>query len=251
MPKGQSAAQLGPEFDAVWFSDLVQSRQTDRGLLQTAERWGVKPESISGFKICRELSERTRRAFDLKAEDAATRQRYGSNEFGQCCLVARRLVEAGVLVVTVNMFRAVFGCLSWDMHANGHRLKVGLDDYRNLICPRFDVAYSALIEDLHQRGMLDDVLVVASGEFGRTPKFNPRGGRDHWVGVWTALFAGGGTSGGRVVGASDEQGAYPADRPTSPAELVATVYRSLGIDSQAVHRLLGGSPLPEPIHELF
>ena len=119
----------------------------------------------------------------------------------------------------------------------------------------FDLAYTALLDDLKQRGMLDNTLVVAMGEFGRTPQLNPRGGRDHWPGVWSVLFAGGGVRGGQVIGASDRTGAEPRDRPVSPAEVAATVYQGLGIDPGT--RLTGpdGRPLPlieaEPIHELF
>jgi hypothetical protein len=167
---------------------------------------------------------------DVTREDAALRDRYGRNTFGQSCLMARRLIEAGVRFVTVNMFETVFGEMSWDMHADGGSLNVTLNDYKDTLCPMFDRAYSALLDDLAQRGLLDTTLVVATGEFGRTPQINPRGGRDHWPGVWTALFAGGGVIGGQVIGSSDAIGAAPQDRPITPAEVAASVYHGVGID---------------------
>src|SRR5262249_53251029 len=129
------------------------------------------------------------------------------------------------------------------------------DDYRNTLCPLFDQAYTALLDDLHTRGLLANTLVVALGEFGRTPRLNPRGGRDHWPGCWSILFAGGGVRGGQVIGASDATGAGPEDGPASPAEVAATVYHALGIDSKT--RLPGpdGRPMPlvaaKPVAELF
>jgi uncharacterized protein (DUF1501 family) len=176
--------------------------------------------------------------------------RYGLNPFGQSCLAARRLVESGTRFVTVNMFDTVFNNITWDCHADGGSLASTLDDYRTTLLPMFDRAYSALLEDLHQRGMLADTLVVAMGEFGRTPQLNARGGRDHWPGVWSVLFAGAGIRGGQVVGSSDRHGAEPRDRPTSPAEVAATVYTALGIDPVTA---LGGEPLVDakPVRELF
>jgi len=108
--------------------------------------------------------------------------------------------------------------VTWDCHADGGSLAVNLDDYRDTLCPMFDVAYTALLDDLKGRGMLDTTLVLAMGEFGRTPQLNNRGGRDHWPGVWSVLFAGARVKGGQVVGSSDKQGAEPKDRPVSPAE---------------------------------
>jgi len=201
------------------------------------------------------FSERTKKAFDIASEKPELRARYGRNTFGQSCLLARRLIEHGVRLVTVNMFDTVFNEITWDCHADGGSLAVNLDDYRNTLCPMFDMAFTALLDDLKQRGTLDKTLVVAMGEFGRTPQLNSRGGRDHWPGVWSILFAGAGVKGGQVIGSSDRIGAEPRDRPTEPAEVAATVYRGLGIDLNA--RLPGpdGRPLPiieaEPVEELF
>jgi len=189
------------------------------------------------------------------AETEGLRSRYGRNAFGQSCLLARRLVENGVRLVTVNMFETVFNELTWDAHADGGSLAVRLNDYKETLCPMFDRAYTALLEDLAQRGLLETTLVAAMGEFGRTPRLNPRGGRDHWPGVWSVLFAGGGVRGGQVVGASDKHGGEPKDRPVTPAEVAATVYRALGVDLAT--RLPGpdGRPTPlieaAPVEELF
>ena len=128
------------------------------------------------------------------------------------------------------MFDTVFNKVTWDCHADGGSLAASLNDYKETFCPMFDRAYTALLEDLQQRGMLDTTLVVAMGEFGRTPQLNPRGGRDHWPGVWSMLFAGAGVRGGQVIGSSDRIGAEPKDRPVTPAEVAATVYRGMGVD---------------------
>ena len=170
---------------------------------------------------------------EARAETEGVRSRYGRNRFGQSCLLARRLVERGVRFVTVNMFDTVFDQVTWDCHADGGSLSSKLSDYKEALCPIFDRAYTALLEDLHQRGLLKTTLVLAMGEFGRTPKLNRRGGRDHWTGCWSMLFAGAGVRGGQVVGASDKIGAEPKDRPATPAEVAATVYRRLGVDLDA------------------
>jgi hypothetical protein len=138
-------------------------------------------------------------AFQLAEERDALRDAYGRNTFGQSCLLARRLVEAGVRLVTVNMFETVFNKVTWDCH--GAAPFSTLDDYSGHLLPALDQALSALLDDLGAHGLLDSTMVVATGEFGRTPKLNAAGGRDHWPGVWSALLAGGGVRGGQVVGA--------------------------------------------------
>jgi uncharacterized protein (DUF1501 family) len=191
----------------------------------------------------------------LSPRAAEQRDRYGRNTFGQWCWAARQLVEGGVRLVTVNMFESVFDNLTWDCHADGGSLATTLDDYRDTLCPMFDWAYTALLDDLAQRGLLDTTLVVAMGEFGRTPHLNPRGGRDHWPGCWSVLFAGAGVRGGQVVGSSDATGAEPKDRPVSPAEVAATVYHALGLDPATCLPGPDGRPLPladaAPVMELF
>ena len=200
-------------------------------------------------------SQKARELFDLRQESERVRKKYGMNKFGQSCLLARRMVERGVRFVTVNMFETVFNEITWDMH--GSRPFTPITAYRDIVGPWFDNGYSSLLEELSQRGLLENTLVVAMGEFGRTPKINPAGGRDHWPQCWTILFAGGGVKGGQAVGASDEIGAYPKDRPVTPAEVAATIYYALGIDLE--HELPGpqARPIPvvdngvKPIMELF
>jgi Protein of unknown function (DUF1501) len=151
--------------------------------------------------------------------------------FGARCTHASRLVEDGVRCVVVNMFDTMIDRVTWDCHADSRGLRSTLDDYRRTLCPTFDRAYAALIEDLHQRGLLDTTLVVAAGEFGRTPRLNSAGGRDHWPGVWSVLLAGGGMAGGRVVGSSDKYGTEPASHPVRAQDIAATVYRAFGLDT--------------------
>src|SRR6476659_1313497 len=200
-------------------------------------------------------SREAREAFDLSKESPAMRERYGMNRFGQCCLLARRLVEAGVRFVTINTFLTVFDEITWDIH--GTKPFTSIEGMKNIVAPMYDRAYSALIEDLDQRGMLDSTLVCNLAEFGRTPKINPAGGRDHWPNCWTVYFAGGGVKGGRVVGKSDEIGAYPVERPVKPSEIVATIYHSLGLDLGTELPGPNGRPFPlvdygmQPITELF
>jgi hypothetical protein len=201
------------------------------------------------------FAERAKRAFDLGAEREGLRSRYGWNTFGQSCLLARRLVEHGVRLVTVNMFDTVFNQITWDCHADGGSLAVSLDDYRETLCPMFDRTYTALLEDLRERGLLANTMVVAMGEFGRTPRLNPRGGRDHWPGCWTILFAGGRVRGGQVIGSSDKTGAEPKDCPVTPAEVAASIYKGLGIDLNTQLPGPENRVMPlvaaEPIDELF
>lgn len=173
-------------------------------------------------------SPKAREAFDLSKEPAKVRERYGQNRFGQCCLLARRLVEAGVRFVTVNTFLTVFNEITWDIH--GSAPFTSIEGMKEIVAPLYDQGYTALLEDLAQRGLLDQTMVCSLAEFGRTPKVNPAGGRDHWPQCWTVAFAGGGVKGGRVVGRSDEIAAYPAERPVDPSEIIATIYHSLGID---------------------
>lgn len=200
-------------------------------------------------------SEQARAAFDLTKEPRALRERYGMNRFGQCCLLARRLIENGVRFVTINTFLTVFDEITWDIH--GSKPFTSIEGMKDIVCPMYDQAYTALIEDLERRGMLDDTLVACLSEFGRTPKVNPAGGRDHWPQCFTCYFAGGGVKGGRVVGASDPIGGFPAERPVGPGDIVATIFHSLGFDHHATLPGPAGRPFyltdlgTEPIRELF
>jgi hypothetical protein len=200
-------------------------------------------------------SESARAAFDLSQEPAAVRERYGMNRFGQCCLLARRLVEAGVRFVTINTFLTVFDEITWDIH--GSKPFTSIEGMRDIVAPMYDQAYAALIGDLHDRGLLDATLVACLAEFGRTPKVNPAGGRDHWPQCFTVYFAGGGVRGGQAVGASDPIGGVPADRPVQPGDVVATVFHSLGLNLESHLPGPAGRPFPlvdfgrHEIHELF
>jgi len=200
-------------------------------------------------------SEKARAAFELDKESDDTRTRYGKNRFGQGCLLARRMIEAGVRFVTVNMFETVFDEITWDIH--GSKPFSPISCYRDLVGPMFDMAYSSLLGDLKDRGLLANTMVVAMGEFGRTPKINPAGGRDHWPQCWSVLMAGGPIKGGQVVGSSDDIGGSPKDRPTSPAQIAATIYHGLGIPLDLELKGAQGRPIPlvdrgiDPIKELF
>lgn len=165
---------------------------------------------------------------DIDKENWQTRARYGPSAFGDNCLRAARLVEAGTRCVIVNMFPSVYGMRTWDCHANGDDLPTTLDDYKTAICPMFDRAYTALLNDLETRGLLESTMVVSMGEFGRTPKLNLRGGRDHWAGVWSILLAGGGVEGGQAIGSSDRWGAEPRDQPIHAAQIAGLMRNHLG-----------------------
>jgi hypothetical protein len=171
------------------------------------------------------------------------------------CLKAYASVSLGVRFVTVNMFDTVFDTPSWDCHADRGSLATDLNDYRNIIAPMFDEGFSGLLQDLESEGLLDSTLVVATGEFGRTPFLNANGGRDHWANCWTAIVAGGGVKGGRVVGSSDRLGGEPMDRPVTPQELVATVFYALGVPPDATIPGPAGEPVAvypgRPVTELF
>lgn len=213
--------------------DLLQSFDTLRrdldqsGALESMDQYQQQAVSMI-------LSEKAREAFDLDKEPAKIAERYGPSPWGRYTLMARRLVEAGVTFVTVDMPH-------WDHHAN---LETGL----RRCLPPLDQAVGALVEDLQQRGLLERVLVVVMGEFGRTPRLNqgvpgkPVPGRDHWGSAISALLAGGGLRGGQVVGATNARAEHPVDRPLTPADLLATVYHVLGIDPKQSFKDQSGRP---------
>ncbi len=181
-----------------------------------------------------------RRAFDLNQETPATRDRYGRTKFGQCALLARRLVEAGVGLVQLNWPRVEGGLNNghWDTHSKN------AEALRTVLMPRMDQAYAALLDDLTERGLLDETLVVWMGEFGRTPKINSNGGRDHWGAVFSVALAGGGVRGGQVFGSSDRLGAEPKSGRVQPADLAATIFHQLGFPPETEIRNTSGRPLP-------
>jgi hypothetical protein len=217
----------------------------------------VEPFDLNTHNVYSLLENRAGDVFDLRREPSAVRERYGPTTVGQSLLMARRLVEAGVSLITVNWedetkIDGVNTC--WDTHQdNFAKLK-------NLLCPIFDRAFPAFIEDLHERGLLETTLVVAVGEFGRTPKMGQftqssntrKTGRDHWPNAFTALLAGGGVRGGQVYGATTSTGGYVADNPVSPADLAATILYHMSIDhtqqyedefQHLRHRLSDGAPV--------
>jgi hypothetical protein len=198
------------------------------------------------------LSGRVARAFELDREDPRTRDRYGRHPFGQSLLLARRLVQAGVSIVQVNMGRVQ----TWDTHSSNFK------SLKDRLLPPTDRGVSALLDDLSSNGLLDETLVIVSGEFGRTPRIgastgnnNTPDGRDHWSRCFSAAFAGGGVRGGQVIGASDRIGAYPASKPFRPADLAATVYHALGLDPTTELRDRLNRPIQlcdgAPIGDLF
>lgn len=195
------------------------------------------------------------RALDVTLEPAGVRERYGSAPLGQRCLAARRLVEAGVRWVTINAFTDNVEGPSWDVH--GRAPCGGLEQLRQYVAPVYDQAVSALIVDLHQKGLLPETLVCCVAEFGRTPRVNSEGGRDHWPSCFTTYFAGGGVRGGQVVGRSDAVAGEPFERPVVPAQLLATICHTLGLESSTpwmdelgtVRPLVPGAA--SPVWELF
>ncbi len=230
--------------------DRLREAVDQSGQMAALDRFGQKAWDILSAPAAK-------RAFDLDAEPASLRERYGFMEpfdpkaanrcgapaWSQRVLLARRLVEAGVRLVTVDL-------RWWDTHVQG------FDSLRRGFLPRFDQAYSALIEDLEQRGLLESTLVVAWGEFGRTPRVNKDAGRDHYPNVFSAAIAGGKVRGGQVVGSSDGKGAFPKDNPKTPQDVLATIYDHLGIDTQKHYLTAAGRPVPvlphgTPIRELF
>jgi hypothetical protein len=282
MPHGQTAGYLGKTHDPFVLNadpaakdfkvpDLlppdyisaVRARRRQKmraaveGALDAFEKSPQAKQLDDSFELAYRLmsSKQAREAFALDREPDAVRDRYGRTRFGQSCLLARRLIEAGVRFVTVNMFETVFDEITWDIH--GSRPFTDIAEMARLVAPNFDRGFTALLEDLEVRGLLAKTMVTALGEFGRTPKVNPAGGRDHHPGVWTIILGGGPLKGGRVVGESDALGYAPKTRPVTPAEVAATIYQGLGLDP---HKELPGPqnrPLPlvdysvKPIKELF
>jgi len=282
MPHGQDAGVLGKSHDPFALMadpskpnfqvpDMLPPKEIGEARLERRRRLRkVVDETLQNFESSDSAqlldsnfeaafrlmtSTQAREAFDLSKEPTTIRERYGMTRFGQSCLLARRLIESGVRFVTVNTFLTVFDEITWDIH--GSKPFTSIEGMRDIVAPMYDQAFSALLEDLTQRGMLDKTLVCNLQEFGRTPRVNPAGGRDHWPQCWTSHFAGGGVKGGRVVGRSDSIGGVPAERPTEPAEVVATIYHSLGLNLETKLPGPQGRPFPlvdfgkHEIKELF
>jgi hypothetical protein len=247
---GVSAATVGDRKSLLKDFDTLRRDVENSGQLDAMDRFQVKAWEML-------TSAKARDAFDLDREPEKVRQRYGmmpafdpkaSNRCGapnwaQRMLLARRLVEAGVRIVTVDL-------RWWDTHVKGFEsLRLGF-------LPRWDRAFTALMEDLESRGLLETTLVLAWGEFGRTPKVNNDAGRDHYPNVFSGVLAGGPIQGGRVVGESDSKGAFPKTNPKSPQDVLATVYQHLGVDVNAQYPDGSGRPISvlpsgKPIEELM
>lgn len=258
VPNFQVPDLLPPSYISAIRADRRQRmRDSVDGAMSSFENSSQARQLDSNFQLAYRLmsSRQAREAFDLAREPASTRDKYGRTRFGQSCLLARRLIERGVRFVTVNMFETVFDEVTWDIH--GSRPFTDIAQMSREVIPNFDRAFTALMRDLDERGLLANTIVTAMGEFGRTPKINPAGGRDHHPGVWTILMGGGPIRGGRVIGESDELGYRPKSRPVTPGEVAATIFRGLGLDP---HRELPGPqnrPIPmvdfgvQAIRELF
>jgi hypothetical protein len=250
LPQGVTLERLGDRRGLLAGFDQIRRGVDGSGQMDAQDRFAQKAWDILTSPAARD-------AFDLDREPAPVRERYGfmppfdpkaANRCGapawsQRILLARRLVEAGVRLVTVDL-------RWWDTHIKGFEsLRLGF-------LPRWDRAFTALLEDLGQRGLLASTLVLAWGEFGRTPRLNTDAGRDHYPSVFSAVLAGGPVKGGRVVGASDAKGAFPRANPKTPQDVLATLYQHLGVDTQAQYLTGAGRPvsvLPsgKPIEELF
>jgi hypothetical protein len=251
--KAGDPSQANYKVQDVSPSDALSSKSIERRgkLLDAVDGLAKKVQANDQITTYDEFSKRAsamilsgegRNAFAIEQESERLRDRYGRTTFGQSCLMARRLVEAGVRFVTVN-----YG--GWDHHA---KVFESLDKK----LPEFDRGFSALVDDLSERGLLSDTFVVCMGEFGRTPKINKDAGRDHWAGAGSMLFAGAGVQAGSVIGATDKQGAYATKRPVSPADVAYTVFDSLGIDPRKQLVAPDGRPIEildqgDLIKELF
>ena len=270
---GEFAGLLGKAYDPLWIlkdpnaadfqvSELAPPAGVDVGRIgdrkaiqaglanlseladRTADIKGMQDYQARAVNLL--TSDRTQKAFALRDEPAKVRDKYGRHTYGQSVLLARRLVEAGVRFVTVYYSAGIGG---WDTHKDNFAL------LKNSRLPHTDTAFAALLDDLHERGLLDETLVYWTGDFGRTPKVNADAGRDHWPQCMSVVMAGGGVQGGRTFGASDPSGAFPKDDPVRPDDITATVFHALGFDPTTEIRDQLGRPMPisagEPIRALF
>jgi hypothetical protein len=234
-PEGLDLDRIDDRRQLLAQLDRIERRRDATGMMDGLDRFAVEANAMVTGKAAR-------RAFDLTTEDPRLRDRYGRTKVGQSCLLARRLVEAGVTFVTVNE-------PGWDHHG-----QVFQACRRQL--PPLDAAIAALIEDLHDRGLNRRVLLVVWGEFGRTPRLNGSAGRDHWPNAMSAVLAGGGLKVGQVIGATNRNGERPVDRPLRPEDLIRTIYHVLGLDPSREFPDDSGRPRPvlnagEPIAELI
>jgi len=236
-PNGVDMDRIARRRNILDSLDTFQRKvETQQKIVQTMDDFYQQAYSLITSPVAK-------KAFDLKQEDAKVRDSYGRNYFGQSCLLARRLVEAGVRFVTVN-----YG--GWDTHENN------FNALKNNLLPTLDQGYAGLLADLKQRGMLDSTLVVWMGEFGRTPKVNSSAGRDHWPNAMSVCMGGGGIKTGQAVGTSNERAEVPKDRPIRVEDVGATIYKALGVDCEKEYMSPQNRPFKinydgEPITELL
>jgi hypothetical protein len=241
LPEGQTADGLSSRRNLRLALDDLAQRVESSPQVERLDRFRQQAFSLL-------TSPAARQVFDLDQEPDSLRLQYGKFRFGQCCLMARRLVEAGVRFVQVNWSSHVepvedTGDGGWDMHDRNFQQ---LQDRHAWM---LDQSLSALLDDLHERGLLSETIVVAVGEFGRTPKINERAGRDHWQQCYSGVIAGGGLKVGQVIGESDARGEFPANRPLTPADLFRTVLNQIGIGTTQL-TAAGLTPQGEVIEEL-
>jgi hypothetical protein len=222
--------------------DLLHSLDTVRRDIDTkGDLYGLDTFYRDGLDMVTDTKAQT--AFDIAKESPKLRDKYGRHDLGQCCLLARRLVESGVTFVTIQAGGG------WDTHGNNFK------ELKDKLLPKFDQALAALVSDLCDRGRQDDVLVMCTGEFGRTPKINSGAGRDHWPGAMSIVYAGGGLKMGQAIGTTNALGEYPTSKPYSPGCVLSTMYHVLGINHHQAFLDQAQRPLPilsegEPIPEL-
>jgi hypothetical protein len=236
LPNGINLGRLGDRRKLLESIDTLRRDSDQSGLME-----GLDAFTLKAFEMV--TSPAARQAFAIGEEDASIRDLYGRHSLGQSMLLARRLVEAGVTFVTVN-------AAGWDTHANN------FENLKSKKLPQFDQGWSALMQDMHRRGLLQDTLILVWGEFGRTPRINNGAGRDHWPGAQSVILAGGGLRMGQAIGTTDSKAEKPRDRPISPEDILATVYHHLGIDTEQEFRNEAQRPLRilnggQPIQELI
>src|SRR5262245_15150716 len=222
LPGGLTMDRVGDRKAILGQLDGLRRDADQTGLMKGLDSFTAQAlEMITGPEV--------RRAFDIAKEDPKVRDRYGRDTYGQSALLARRLVEAGVTFVNIHNG-------GWDHHA-------AIEQGMKSRLPSMDQSIATLIEDLHDRGMLDDTMVVVMGEFGRTPRISPSAGRDHWGNVMSVLIGGGGLKGGQAIGASNAKGEFPAADPFKPADVLATIYKVMGVDLETHFINRAGRPV--------
>ncbi len=252
-----------PGYGALAFGEQASMEpgraQRRRKLLEgfdSSARPGLRDDAVRAFGALQskalDILERgsQKAVFDLDSEPPGSRDRYGRTTLGQSALLARRLIEAGTMLVHVNCMSSVRDLVrNWDLHKNN------FSTLKDVLLPSTDPAVASLIEDLSDRGILDETLVLVLGEFGRSPKINRDAGRDHWPQAQSVLLAGAGIPGGRIHGATDKDGALPIDKPVSPGALIATVLHALGVDPALELLTRDGRPFKiceaEPVLDLW